>query len=915
MTVIPAAFIPGRQSGVLVTADGEVETLSLGDAKRRWEGAPLLICHRINGARRLGANLTWRHFDLLELFAFVLPARFCLPTPAGLAQALGLQIKDGAEAAAISLHNVRAALLKLLAKPDFPDKPDATRAAETMARTGWAWGPTVLEALGGASGKTAGPMGGLDVWNRLSEWEDFAAPPPPSDAPVAAAEARKFLAHMLAGAGIPEIRPAQVQYAETATRAFAPRAAPGQPNLVLAEAGTGIGKTAAYIAPAVLWARANKGAVWISTYTKNLQRQIDQEITRAYPDPAEKAAKVVIRKGRENYLCLLNLQEAKGGARLGNPAAIGLIARWARVSRDGDLRGGDFPAWLGGLLGAQLISTLSDHRGECIYSACMHFRKCFIEKVVRKSRRAEIVIANHALVMTHAASGAALGALSQGNGAAPVRYVFDEGHHLFHAADGAFSAHLSGVEMAELRRWVRGAEAGRGKRGRGLSERIGDLVSDSDSDMEMLQQAVRAANALPHDGWWTRLNDERPQGAAEKFLAQALHTVRARASDPRSPFDLELEVNDPSPLLLESADGLAAALDALAQPLRKLSTRLSARLSDETAQLDTATRSRIEAMARGLQRRGVLSLPAWVRMLNDLRGKTPEGFVDWFALNRLDGRDFDIGLNRHWIDPTIPFAENVLAEAHGALITSATLRDRAAELPGDWSEGEVHTGANHLPLPPHRAGFESPFDYAGRTRVIIVTDVRKTEINQVAAAYRELLLAAGGGGLGIFTAIGRLRAVAARIAPELERAGLPLYAQHVDGMDTATLVDIFRAEENSCLLGTDAVRDGVDVPGRALRLIVFERVPWAQPDVLHRARKSAFGAQYDDFTARMRLKQAYGRLLRKAADRGVFVLLDAQTPTRLLSAFPPGVRIERLGIAEAVRQVAEFLQMDDSVAN
>src|SRR5580692_5778628 len=112
--------------------------------------------------------------------------------------------------------------------------------------------------------------------------------------------------------------------------------------------------------------------------------------------------------------------------------------------------------------------------------------------------------------------------------------------------------------------------------------------------------------------------------------------------------------------------------------------------------------------------------------------------------------------------------------------------------------------------------------------------------------------------------------VSQRIAPALEEANLPLYAQHVGGMDAATLVDICRAEEHSCLLGTDAVRDGVDVPGRSLRLIVFDRVPWPRPDILHRARKEAWkkagaGANaYDDMLARLRLKQAYGRLIRRA---------------------------------------------------
>ena len=207
----------------------------------------------------------------------------------------------------------------------------------------------------------------------------------------------------------------------------------------------------------------------------------------------------------------------------------------------------------------------------------------------------------------------------------------------------------------------------------------------------------------------------------------------------------------------------------------------------------------------------------------------------------------------------------------------------------------------------------SPFDYPASTRVLIVRDVRRDDAEQIAAAYRELFVAAGGGALGLFTAIGRLRAVHQRIAPAIEAAGLPLYAQHVGGMDAATLVDIFRAEEHSCLLGTDAVRDGVDVPGRSLRLIVFDRVPWPRPDILHRARKEAWkragggNNAYDDMLARLRLKQAYGRLIRRATDRGVFVMLDSRLPSRLLGAFPPGVPIARVGLAEAVAQVREFV--------
>jgi len=105
--------------------------------------------------------------------------------------------------------------------------------------------------------------------------------------------------------------------------------------------------------------------------------------------------------------------------------------------------------------------------------------------------------------------------------------------------------------------------------------------------------------------------------------------------------------------------------------------------------------------------------------------------------------------------------------------------------------------------------------------------------------------------------------------------------------------------------------EGVDVPGRALRLVVFEKVPWPRPDILHRERRVHLSGGdpkgFDDRIARLRLRQAFGRLIRRATDRGVFVLLDRQTPSRLFSAFPAGVEVRRVGLAEAVAETGRFL--------
>lgn len=138
------------------------------------------------------------------------------------------------------------------------------------------------------------------------------------------------------------------------------------------------------------------------------------------------------------------------------------------------------------------------------------------------------------------------------------------------------------------------------------------------------------------------------------------------------------------------------------------------------------------------------------------------------------------------------------------------------------------------------------------------------------------------------------------------RRGHPLLAQHVDPFDPGTLIDIFKIEGNAVLMGTDAIRDGVDIPGDALRMILFDRVPWSVPDLVHKSRRKHFGKSFDDRLARRKLRQAYGRLIRRRDDFGLFIILDSRTPTRLFSSFPPGVEPLRMGLADAITFAEEF---------
>ena len=388
----PALVVAPRHAAWL-DEDGVLARLSHQAARERLAtvGPAPYVCHAKAIVRRLGLS-GLSALDVLELFAFVHPARLAVPTVRGLARALGLTLPESTEDEAATLHVAAGRLLGVLASTRPPGCRGRTgdRAHNGACRLGLGrcgdgragrWVATRRRAPAGPATRARLPSGPGSRNGRKA-----LRPAAPGHDPVAPAAARQRLAHLLGDGAEP--RPEQADFASAACAAFDPMEAEESPHVVLAEAGTGVGKTLGYIAPASLWAERNEGTVWLSTFTRNLQRQIDQELDRLYPEPKAKAEKVVLRKGRENYFCLLNMEEAVGRSALvpSERIALGLMARWAAATRDGDMTGGDLPAWLADLLGYGRTLGLADRRGECIHSACTHYRRCFIEKSQRKAR-------------------------------------------------------------------------------------------------------------------------------------------------------------------------------------------------------------------------------------------------------------------------------------------------------------------------------------------------------------------------------------------------------------------------------------------------------------------------------------------------------------------------------------------------
>ena len=862
---------------------------------------PLLLLNAPLVANRLGyPDLSG--LDLLELFAFVHPARFCVPTPKGLAHALGLTEPQGDGDVPLLLQEAAGELIAHCVGNTWAEREGAWSTLQSLTRLRWPWAQVLAPHI--AKPERAEKW----LFSRLPDWEETPERAQPAQVLLDELEIEGRL-ERLTGEGS-ERREGQRRFSRHVGGMFAPRDREKRPHVLLAQAGTGIGKTLGYLAPASLWAERSGGTVWVSTYTKNLQRQLRQESGRAWPGARpDGSPPVVVRKGRENYLCLLNLEDALQGGFAGRAAVLAqLVARWAAYSRDGDMIGGDLPGWLGTLFRKRGIAALTDQRGECVYAGCPHYRKCFIERAARASAQADLVIANHALVMVNAARG-------RDHAQRPTRIVFDEGHHVFDAADSTFAAALTGAEAIELRRWLVGPErASRGRR-RGLAARLADVVSYDEAGGTAIEAALQAAQSLPSDGWLARLAEGMADGPIEALLAhvRTLTYARDESGGSEAGYGIETEAAQLPGELVEAAGQAEQALAAIRVPLIRLAGRLEAVMEDPPEWLDSQGRARIEGARHSLAWRIDL-LAAWEALLGRLGGPGDPEFVDWLAVDRGDAREYDVGLHRHWLDPMKPFARVVLEPAHGVMLTSATLTDRDENGP-DWPGAIARSGAPHLELEPRTAVADSPFDYARRAEVLIVTDIRKGDVPALAGAHARLIEASDGGVLGLFTAIRRMRAVVNRIADRLARAGLPLYAQHVDPIDTGTLTDIFRDDPRASLMGTDALRDGVDVPGRSLRLVVMESVPWPRPTILHRARRAAAAdapggaSRYDDRIIRARLAQAFGRLIRTRDDAGHFVMLSSAFPTRLLSAFPSGTPVIRLTLEEALQRVANGIGM------
>ena len=900
--------------------DGGVEEVERGWACELLSDVEVevLLCYKARVLAFLGLDSCEAAvYDVLGLYGFVRPARFCVPSVRGVGDALGMALSEETGGGVLGLESMVEILLEELSRSG--DRERAGGAAMFMGRGGWLWAPYVLEACGaGDVEKLHDRTYGMDSWRGLDFWTDLPSKGESLNESVDEEEALGMLDGLVESRG-KEKREGQRDYLRGVTRAFGEYDSERGPHMVLAEGETGVGKTLGYLVPSVMWSRRNGVSVWISTYSRYLQGQVERESLDVWgsSDVEEDGCrKLVVRQGRENYVCLLNYEEALWDMGMSGDRAIalGYVSRWLGCTKDGNLHHGDFPTWLRTLEGVPTsFDGLSDRRGHCIFNGCRHYRRCFIEREQRLADLAEIVVSNHALSLLRLLH-------QEGEDGEKIRMVFDEGHHLLDVADSTLSIHVSVLELMRVRHWILGREVSGSRLEKGLRQRLLKVGGVKESIFESVEMMELEARRLPGEGCLGRIRGGEVLGSCERLFLKIHELVLRRDESGNRYYEQELLLG--SGYFGEGGDEICAEVRVLGLEmlgvLRSIARSgkflleglLELRDSDLVVVDVEGFRGELTGAIRSLEMWLSRRLEGMLHLLESvLEGsEDTDIFVDRAVIERVRGYETDVGLTRHFLDPGDCLSDLLRGGTSGLVVTSGTLSMRRKPEEERWKEANVRLGLRGFGDDGSSCvAVDSPFDWVGQTRLFLVNDVDKNDIGALVEAFSVLMESSGGGTLGLFTSLERMRRVVPHLRSYLSDLGLDVYAQHMDKMAISDLVRIFGSESDSCLVGSDALRDGLDVGGMGLRQVIFERLPWPRPDILHKKRREVFGGwSYTRTQMGWKLRQAYGRLLRRKEDRGVMVVLEGKVPGGSMAFFPEGVEPMSMSLREVSTEVRSF---------
>lgn len=643
-------------------------------------------------------------------------------------------------------------------------------------------------------------------------------------------------------------------------------------KVAVIEAGTGTGKSLAYLIPALLWALRNEQKVVISTNTINLQEQLIKKDIPLLQRHAASAFNACLVKGRGNYLCLRKLDGVLDEPSLFPDSAteeLQAIASWSETTRSGCLSDLSFhPSW-------EVWDDLRCEADQCGRSRCPEFSRCFFYKARRDAAAAQLLVVNHALLLADIALRRDSGYDSTAILPPFSRLIIDEAHHLEEAATGALSVRISrGGLLKQLGRLApSGGRAGilsvlNSKIGKELPEELDGLYQEISGLIE--------AMLLPQTHQLAGLVDQELDWLAQQLAKELLSGDDQRGGELKrritpevraTPFwhELEQRLKRLGEQLQELVDGLGA-LD-----------RAAAKMPDSVAQ--TVNGLLTDAFGIGQRLSAVVRELAW--FCND----DPDSCRWLEAKQTSRGSQATICVAPLEVAETIKTA--VFDPIPTVVLTSATLT-----VGGSFGYLRRRTGLDLLePERLQELLLASPFDYAEQALVGIPRDLPDPTSHSfrqpLADAVLQAVSISQGGAFVLFTSFDLLRQTHAALKPELERQGLTVLRQG-EGGGRHQLLARFRKEQHAVLFGTDSFWEGVDVKGDALRLVVIARLPFQVPtEPIQQARAERIESQGGDPFREMsvpqavlKLRQGFGRLIRSRTDRGAVLILDSRMVTK-----------------------------------